>query len=100
MVENEPKTLSSCRTLPLDEGLVTVLKRASARYAEEKLALGEAYADSEYVAVNEAGGRTRLIRSRGCGTSWPSRRVCVRFVCTMRVIRVARRCICGVCRWR
>ena len=55
VVENEPKTLSSCRTLPLDEGLVAVLKRASARYAEEKLALGEAYADSGYVAVNEAG---------------------------------------------
>jgi integrase len=32
VVENEPKTLSSCRTLPLDE-LVAVLKRASARYA-------------------------------------------------------------------
>ena len=55
VVENEPKTLSSCRTLPLDEGLVSVLKRASARYAEEKLALGEAHADSGYVAVNEAG---------------------------------------------
>ena len=55
VVENEPKTLSSCRTLPLDEGLVAVLKRASGRYAEEKLALGEAYADSGYVAVNEAG---------------------------------------------
>ena len=55
VVENEPKTLSSCRTLPLDEGLVAVLKRASARYAEERLALGEAHADSGYVAVNEAG---------------------------------------------
>ena len=55
MVEGEPKTLSSCRTLPLDEGLVAVLKRASARYAEERLALGEAHADSGYVAVNEAG---------------------------------------------
>jgi integrase len=32
VVENEPKTLSSCRTLPLDE-LVAVVKRASARYA-------------------------------------------------------------------
>ena len=55
VVENEPKTLSSCRTLPLDEGLVGVLKRASARYAQEKLALGAAHADSGYVAVNEAG---------------------------------------------
>jgi integrase len=55
VVENDPKTLSSCRTLPLDEGLVGVLKRASARYAQERLALGEAHADSGYVAINEAG---------------------------------------------
>jgi integrase len=32
-----------------------VLKRASARYAQERLALGEAHADSGYVAINEAG---------------------------------------------
>jgi integrase len=55
VVENDPKTLSSCRTLPLDEGLIGVLKRASARYAQERLALGEAHADSGYVVVNEAG---------------------------------------------
>jgi integrase len=55
VVENEPKTQSSRRTLPLDEGLVSVLKRASARYAQEKLKLGAAHADSDYVAVNEAG---------------------------------------------
>jgi integrase len=55
VVENEPKTQSSRRTLPLDDGLVGVLKRASARYAQEKLALGTAHADSGYVACNEAG---------------------------------------------
>jgi integrase len=55
VVEGNPKTLSSRRTLPLDDGLVGVLKRASARYAQERLALGEAHADSGYVAVNEAG---------------------------------------------
>ena len=55
VVEGDPKTLSSRRTLPLDEGLVGVLKRASARYAQERLALGAAHADSGYVAVNEAG---------------------------------------------
>jgi integrase len=55
VVENEPKTQSSRRTLPLDEGLISVLKRASARYAQEKLALGAAHAGSGYVAVNEAG---------------------------------------------
>jgi integrase len=55
VVENAPKTASSCRTLPLDEGLVGVLRRASARYAAERLALGSAHADSGYVAVNETG---------------------------------------------
>jgi integrase len=56
VVENEPKTESSRRTLPLDEGLIAVLKRASARQAEERLALGADYSDTGYVAVNEAGG--------------------------------------------
>lgn len=55
VVENEPKTHSSRRTLPLDAGLVAVLKRASARQAQERLALGADYADSGYVACNEAG---------------------------------------------
>jgi integrase len=55
VVEGDPKTLSSRRTLPLDDGLVAVLRRASARYAEERLALGADHADSGYVAVNEAG---------------------------------------------
>ncbi len=55
VVENAPKTASSRRTLPCDEGLLAVLKRASARYAAERLALGAAHADSGYVAVNEAG---------------------------------------------
>jgi integrase len=44
VVEGDPKTLSSRRTLPLDESLVSVLRRASARYAEERLALGAAHA--------------------------------------------------------
>jgi integrase len=55
VVEGDPKTLSSRRTLPLDDGLVGVLRRASARYAQERLALGAAHADSGYVAVDEAG---------------------------------------------
>ena len=55
VVENEPKTASSRRTLPLDESLMAVLRRASARYAQEKLALGAAHADSGYVASTEAG---------------------------------------------
>ena len=55
VAENEPKTQSSRRTLPLDAGLVAVLKRASARQGRERLALRAGYADSGYVAVNEAG---------------------------------------------
>ena len=31
------------------------MRRASVRYAEERLALGAAHADSGYVAINEAG---------------------------------------------
>lgn len=55
VAENEPKTDSSRRTLPLDDGLVAVLRRAKAQQAQEKLALGVGYADSGYVAANEAG---------------------------------------------
>jgi integrase len=55
VVQNEPKTEAARRTLPLDEGLWGVLKRASARQAGERLALGAAYADSGYVACTEAG---------------------------------------------
>ena len=55
VVESEPKTKASRRTLPLDEGLLAVLRRASARYAQERLALGAAHADSGYVACTEAG---------------------------------------------
>jgi integrase len=45
VVENDPKTVSSCRTLPLDESLVSVLRRA--RLASP--------AGSDYVAVGEDG---------------------------------------------
>ena len=55
VVENEPKTQASRRTLPLDEGLVTVLRRPSAQQAEERLAGGVDYSDSGYVAATAAG---------------------------------------------
>ncbi|OBJ21664.1 tyrosine-type recombinase/integrase [Mycobacterium colombiense] len=55
VVENQPKTQSSRRMLPIDAGLVAVLKRASARQTQERLALGADYAATGYVAVNEAG---------------------------------------------
>jgi integrase len=55
VVENQPKTRAARRPLPLNDELCSVLKRASARQAGEKLALGAAYTDSGYVAVTEAG---------------------------------------------
>ena len=54
-VENSPKTNASSRTLPLDEGLAAVLRAARKRQAEERLALGAAYGDGDYVACDEAG---------------------------------------------
>ena len=39
----------------LKKNLVKIKRRASVRYAEERLALGEAHAYSGYVACNEAG---------------------------------------------
>lgn len=54
VVENDPKTVASRRTLPLDDGLVAVLRRARARQAQERLALGATHRDSGYVAVNIA----------------------------------------------
>jgi integrase len=53
VVENDPKTASSRRRLPLDAGLVAVLRSARARQAAERLALGGG--SWEYVAVTEAG---------------------------------------------
>jgi integrase len=55
VLENEPKTASARRTLPLDDGLIAVLRRAKAIHAQEKLAVGAGYADSGYVASTEAG---------------------------------------------
>jgi integrase len=52
-VENDPKSATSRRTLPLPDRLVTVLRGAKARQAAERLALGRgAFA---YVVSNEAG---------------------------------------------
>ena len=55
VLENAPKTEASRRTLPLDDGLLAVLRRARARQAEERLRIGASYVDSGYVAANEAG---------------------------------------------
>jgi len=74
-VENAPKTGSSSRTLPLDDGLAAVLRAARKRQAAERLALGAAYGDGLYVACDETGRPyhpdtvskrwSRLVRSAG-----------------------------------
>lgn len=54
-VEDDPKTESSVRILPMDGEMVEVLRRARRRQAADKLQLGEAYQDAGYVACNEDG---------------------------------------------
>jgi integrase len=54
-VENDPKSATSRRTLPLPDRLVMVLKSAKARQAAERLALGADYGSGAYVVSNEAG---------------------------------------------
>ena len=54
-VENDPKSESSRRRLPLPDRLVSVLRAAKARQARERLALGAAIGPWEYVASNEVG---------------------------------------------
>ena len=83
-VENGPKTNASSRTLPLDEGLAAVLRAARRRQAEERLALGAAYGDGDYVACDEAGRPYHpdtlsndcpsSLAAPGCGTSTCTRR--------------------------
>ncbi len=54
-VENDPKSATSRRSLPLPDRLVAVLKAAKVRQAAERLALGSAYRSGEYVISNEVG---------------------------------------------
>jgi integrase len=54
-VENDPKSATSRRTLPLPDRLVTVLRSAKRRQAAERLALGAAYRSGSYVVSNEIG---------------------------------------------
>lgn len=53
--QEEPKTTSAGRVLPLPGALLAELIAAKARQAGERLALGEAYSDLAYVVCNEAG---------------------------------------------
>lgn len=54
-VENDPKSATSRRTLPLPDRLVAALRAAKARQAAERLALGAAYRSGAYVVSNEIG---------------------------------------------
>ncbi len=54
-VENDPKSITSRRTLPLPNRLVTVLRSAKALQARERLALGAGGGPWEYVVSNEVG---------------------------------------------
>lgn len=54
-VENDPKSATSRRTLPLPDRMVSVLKAAKARQAGERLAVGADYGLGTYVVSNEAG---------------------------------------------
>jgi integrase len=51
----EPKWHNGQRTLPLDDALVDALKALRARQAAERLAAGEAYERSGYIAADELG---------------------------------------------
>lgn len=53
--EGPLKTVSSHRTLPLDDELVAVLKAARKRQREDKLAAGGAYRGGKYVMSNALG---------------------------------------------
>ncbi|MCF8781256.1 site-specific integrase [Rhodococcus ruber] len=54
-VENEPKTVTSRRILPLSGPLKTALEAARVRQMRERLALGPDYGSGECVVSNEAG---------------------------------------------
>lgn len=54
-VENDPKSATLHRTLPLPDRLVSVLKAVKRRQAAERLAFGAAYRSGSYVVSNEVG---------------------------------------------
>ena len=65
VVEKDTKTEAGDRALPLPTKGADALKKFRARQAAEKLAAGEEYADSGYVAVDELGEplNTRQLRA-------------------------------------
>ena len=59
IVEKEPKSARSRRTLALDQAAAVALRRHKAAQAEEKLAAGPAYSDEGRVFANEIGQAIR-----------------------------------------
>lgn len=54
-VENDPKSFTSRRTLPLPERLVVALRDARERQRQERAEAGSAYGSGAYVVSNEVG---------------------------------------------
>jgi integrase len=55
VVESDAKTSAGRRSIPLDEGLIAVLRAHRKRQLEERLAWGEAWTDTGYVFTREDG---------------------------------------------
>jgi integrase len=60
VVVKAPKSANGARTLPLDDAFVDALKALRKLQAAERLAAGEAYESSGYVAVDELGAPAGL----------------------------------------
>ena len=58
ILELEPKTKSSRRTIPIPSNVLKELKRHKKRQAEEKLKAGEIYVDNDLIFPNEMGEPT------------------------------------------
>lgn len=79
--QDEPKTASAGRVLPIPDVLLAELSAAKIRQSADKLALGEAYRDLGYVVCNEAGEPyhpstlSRLWQAAICGLDVPQVRL-------------------------
>jgi len=99
-VENDPKSATSRRTLPLPDRLVEVLKTARARQAAEQLALGADGGSWEYVVSNEVGQPYHPIVLSQYWRERSRRPVCGRSSCTPQGTLRRRICTWPGCRWR
>jgi len=70
--QDDPKTASAGRVLPIPDALLSELRAAKARQAAERLALGEVYAGLGYAVCNEAASPITPRRCPPCGRR-PSR---------------------------